>query len=299
MTFSFTPSAPLSTLPHYHLKELAAAIKRDPMGWRHWKAVYFSVCQEDSGDHHQLPHEEIESLLRVYCQHHDHAIYSGEASSMVIMVHQVDMMTLRHFMRELSHHLKHEHQQLLDIQFYPLEHDWKRFVFLSERIRSDTPDQQISYAESNLNEKLILDHTKREELFQLYENSRRQQYFRDRPKVLVIDDDSLTRRIVSKVLKNEAEIITAKDVYEGLIDFAIHAPDIIFLDIQINSAQDGKAFLNTIREHEAHIHIVMFSANDYIENRIETLQMGANGFVSKPFRKEDLMLYIQKAAGNC
>jgi DNA-binding NtrC family response regulator len=36
----------------------------------------------------------------------------------------------------------------------------------------------------------------------------------------------------------------------------------------------------------------MFSSNSYLDNVVEALGMGANGFVSKPFKKETLRHYI-------
>jgi two-component system chemotaxis response regulator CheY len=113
--------------------------------------------------------------------------------------------------------------------------------------------------------------------------------------VMVVEDDALTRRIVTGTFKDNYAMIAACDAMEAVADYLMHAPDVVFLDIVLPDT-DGFTVLDTIMMIDPDAFIVMFSSNSYQENIDKALKAGAKGFVAKPFKKEMLRQYIQGSA---
>lgn len=111
-------------------------------------------------------------------------------------------------------------------------------------------------------------------------------------KILVIDDEALVRRSLSRALKSRGhEVLEAADGNEGLRLWQESSPDLIFLDVlmpgltgpqvlkEIGSAKKGR--------------VVLISAFSGEHNMETALQMGADLFVPKPF--EDIFAVVQLA----
>lgn len=113
--------------------------------------------------------------------------------------------------------------------------------------------------------------------------------------VMVVEDDPLTRRIVSHSFKDNYAIISAQNAQEAVADYLLHAPDVVFLDIGLPDTS-GFEVLNLLMECDPDAYIIMFSGNYYPENVDKAMKAGASGFVSKPFRKENLSGYIISSA---
>lgn len=126
---------------------------------------------------------------------------------------------------------------------------------------------------------------------EVFENNRKLRPHRQPSHVLLVDDDPLTRRIVSNMLKNDYCLITACDAEEAIANYLHYAPDIVFLDINLPQIS-GLDILRILTSCDSDAFVVMFSGNDYPKNRINAAQYGAKGFISKPFNKEKLYHYI-------
>jgi DNA-binding NtrC family response regulator len=113
--------------------------------------------------------------------------------------------------------------------------------------------------------------------------------------VMVVEDDPLTRRIVSHAFKENYAIISAQNAQEAVADYLLHAPDVVFLDIGLPDAS-GFEVLDLIMSCDPDAYVVMFSSNHYAENVNKAMKAGASGFVAKPFRKENLSGYILGSA---
>ncbi len=131
-------------------------------------------------------------------------------------------------------------------------------------------------------------------LHEVMEENVKQRKHRHPPYVLLVEDDSLTRRLVAHVLKYDYRLVTAHTAEEALNEYLLYAPDIVFLDINL---PDGNGFevMSKILEHDPQACIVMFSSDGQMETILDATHQGASGFVTKPFTKEQLVHYIQKA----
>ena len=113
--------------------------------------------------------------------------------------------------------------------------------------------------------------------------------------VMVVEDDPLTRRIVSQAFKENYAMIAAANAHEAVADYLLYAPDVVFLDIGLPDAS-GFAVLKQIIACDPDAYVVMFSSNHYPENVSRAMDAGASGFIAKPFRKESLHDYIHGSA---
>ncbi|NSL90362.1 response regulator [Chitinophaga sp. Mgbs1] len=103
-------------------------------------------------------------------------------------------------------------------------------------------------------------------------------------KVLVIEDDSMSRMVLNKYFKAAGcQLFEAVNGEEGLIKARSERPDFILLDTQM-PVMDGRETLKNIRQdvHLRDIPVIITSADSFAESRDEMLKAGATDFVAKP-----------------
>ncbi len=122
-------------------------------------------------------------------------------------------------------------------------------------------------------------------------NERRQA--RDKILIQIVDDDMLTRTLVSNVFKHKYDFCFAKDGQQTLSGYVRDAPDLVFLDIGLPD-MSGHAVLGNIMLVDPLAYIIMLSGRKDGENVMKALELGAQGFVGKPFSKDKLFHYIKK-----
>jgi two-component system OmpR family response regulator len=105
-------------------------------------------------------------------------------------------------------------------------------------------------------------------------------------KALIIDDEIDICFLLSSILKN-------KNVYpeyvnslsEAAIALEKNPPSIIFLDNHLPDGM-GMDFIRHIKKTSPEAKIVMITAYDNITDREKALQLGADGFIGKPFSRD-------------
>ena len=113
----------------------------------------------------------------------------------------------------------------------------------------------------------------------------------DETRVLLIDDDPVTRWMVRNSLKNECLFVTAPCANRAFSMYSSFQPNVVFLDIDLPDT-NGREVLNWIMRNDPGMCVVMFSSNNNLENISGSLSDGASGFIAKPFLKEHLLHYI-------
>lgn len=111
------------------------------------------------------------------------------------------------------------------------------------------------------------------------------------PKVLLVEDDPITRWLVRVALKGECMLATAPDAGKAISSYHAHQPDMVLLDIGL-PGRDGKDLLDRLMLIDPGAYIVMFSSESSPENIAETVEKGAKGFIAKPFTKEEILEHI-------
>lgn len=119
---------------------------------------------------------------------------------------------------------------------------------------------------------------------------------RDASKILVVDDEPRNVRILQIHLNAQGyTVYTAEDGVEALDSVEKDAPDLILLDINMPK-MDGFEVVKRIRANKAteFIPIVMITAlRDTRENRIKSIEAGADDFIEKPFDSLEVLARVR------
>jgi CheY-like chemotaxis protein len=117
------------------------------------------------------------------------------------------------------------------------------------------------------------------------------------PRVLVVDDDQWILRMVTTVLEKRGyEIFTAHDGEEGFRVAIAHPPDLIISDVMM-PRMDGWTLVKALRSKAefALVPVVFLTALSSDDDRIRGFRLGADDYLPKPFRFEELDLRVANA----
>ena len=118
---------------------------------------------------------------------------------------------------------------------------------------------------------------------------------RSRQYILVIDDEENMRHMLSVMLNRQGyHVDQAENGAEGLARLAINVYDFVLCDIRMPE-MDGKAFLLGALEQGVSAPIIMMSAYGSVEAAIECMKLGGYDFISKPFKKDEIIMVLKKA----
>ncbi len=117
-------------------------------------------------------------------------------------------------------------------------------------------------------------------------------------KVLIVDDSMFSRSMIKKVVKKVGhESIEAGNGREGLEKIIDEKPDIVFTDL-LMPEMDGIGLLESVKEKNLGIPVVVVSANVQDTVRQQCLELGATEFFNKPPDKEKLQKYLEEYLKN-
>lgn len=112
--------------------------------------------------------------------------------------------------------------------------------------------------------------------------------------ILLVDDDANIINLLSKRLTQEGfHVISAKDGKSGIDLAASQIPDIILLDLLMPEVS-GKDVLKELKNNPdtASIPVIIVSAVADTEDKIDGLSLGANDYIVKPFRFQEVIARI-------
>jgi two-component system response regulator AtoC len=112
---------------------------------------------------------------------------------------------------------------------------------------------------------------------------------------LIIDDEELTLRTMSRGLKQEGfEVFTAGSGELGLKAFESEGPDLVLLDIVLPGI-DGVEVLRQIKQTNPAAIVVMMSAYHLVERAVEAMKLGAFDYMVKPFTLDHMTATLHRA----
>jgi CheY-like chemotaxis protein len=116
----------------------------------------------------------------------------------------------------------------------------------------------------------------------------------DRPTVLVVDDNADIRAFVRRHLASTYRVVEAADGADGLDQARDLTPDCIVADVMM-PRMDGIAMLDALRSDAAtdFIPVVLLTARAALEDKMEGLDAGADDYLTKPFRPDELQTRIR------
>jgi DNA-binding response OmpR family regulator len=111
-------------------------------------------------------------------------------------------------------------------------------------------------------------------------------------KILVIDDDLLLLRTISRILDGEGhEVLTASEGTRGMTLFNRENPDLVITDV-VMPGQEGLETILTLRRDENPVKIIAMSGSDAELLDIARL-IGADAVIEKPFRAQELLARVR------
>lgn len=116
-------------------------------------------------------------------------------------------------------------------------------------------------------------------------------------KVLVVDDDPRVLDLVTTILRLAgAQTATAVDGEAGLALARVLRPDVVLLDIMM-PRMDGYDVCRALKAAPDPPKIVMITAKTSPEDELAALAAGADDYVRKPFRPDDILQVIGLEVG--
>ena len=115
-------------------------------------------------------------------------------------------------------------------------------------------------------------------------------------KLLILDDDEISRYYVSYVYKNTAIVDAVEDAELAIKKASEIVYDVILLDIGLRGKLNGIDVLKEIRKLPgyANVPMIAFTAFAMAGDREKFLSEGFNDYISKPFTKEELFALVEK-----
>lgn len=279
-----TDAKDVSTFIH----DFAIGLQQDPYSWRSWVAVHITSAQDEA---------KLDRYTQAYITHHLRAMQLGCHGAIVELPDDTLVMFIDN---KAGHFVPRAFDELLNKVCSVAVPRLRLFVYRM-------PEQQnelLKFMQTHMHAmKHNVSPLPREADFfsmiapeinnmaKVWAHACRQRTSRKKPHILVVDDDAVTRHVVSRALRSHYPVSTAACAEEAVHKHFLLGPDMVFLDIDLPDG-NGLQLLQYIRGYDPHAQIIMFSSNSYLDNRIKALLHGANGFAGKPFQQADFDHYI-------
>lgn len=112
-------------------------------------------------------------------------------------------------------------------------------------------------------------------------------------KILIIEDEPSLREVMQRALEQERYVVeTAATYAEADAKIAGYSYDCILLDIMLPDGS-GLRLLEHIKRLRRRDNIIIISARDSIDDKVEGLELGADDYLPKPFHTAELMARIR------
>ncbi len=112
----------------------------------------------------------------------------------------------------------------------------------------------------------------------------------------MIDDEPVLQDVLSTLLRGAGfEYHGATSAADGLRRLHDEEIDVVLLDLMLPD-RPGLELLPEIKAHDAHLPVVVITAYSSVESAIEAMRLGAFHYVPKPFKNEEVLHLVRRAA---
>jgi len=118
-------------------------------------------------------------------------------------------------------------------------------------------------------------------------------------RVLIVEDNIELLRLMKRLLQHRYHVLTANDGREALQLIQTNKIDIVVSDVMMPE-MDGYQLTDHIKQNEiySHLPIILLTAKTTEDDQQKALLMGADGYITKPFKIRDLQLRIDNLIAN-
>ncbi len=115
----------------------------------------------------------------------------------------------------------------------------------------------------------------------------------DLPSILLVDDNMQLLEMMEKILATKYRVLTAENGLEALKQLKAHAVDLIVSDVMM-PGMDGFALCRKLKSQleTSHIPVIMLTAKQSADDRVDCYEAGADGYLAKPFELKVLAARI-------
>ena len=106
-------------------------------------------------------------------------------------------------------------------------------------------------------------------------------------RILLIEDEKILSDTIKDILKNEYEVDQAFDGEEGELYAEQDIYDVIILDLML-PIKNGYEVLSNIRKNKILTPVIILTAKDTLNDKLQGFREGADDYLTKPFEKEEL-----------
>ncbi len=114
-------------------------------------------------------------------------------------------------------------------------------------------------------------------------------------KILLIDDSALSRNLIKRALGDQHAFAEANDGMRGLELYFLERPDVVILDLTM-PGMNGLDVLAQIKQMDPRARIVIGTADIQDLTRQKAVELGATGFLTKPFTPENVREAVERAS---
>ena len=114
--------------------------------------------------------------------------------------------------------------------------------------------------------------------------------------VLVIDDNSDIRLLISSILKDKGfNVREAANYSQALMEIKKKVPDVAVIDVKLDKGDnDGIELLTHLKKIDEDIPVIMISGHANVQMAVDSLKLGAFEFIQKPFSSERLLNFVNR-----
>lgn len=115
-------------------------------------------------------------------------------------------------------------------------------------------------------------------------------------KLLIVDDEPDMLKLLSMIIREKTpyEVITTNNPLEALNFISKGGFDMVIADLKMPGL-DGIELLDAVKRVNQDIPVIIITAYGTVESAAETIEKGGFDFITKPFRKEQILVTIDKA----
>ncbi len=120
------------------------------------------------------------------------------------------------------------------------------------------------------------------------------------PHILIVDDEPFQRMLIREMLSNNADYLfsEAEDGVQAVARARARHPDLILLDVMMPHMNGFQVCQTLKADPELRgVPIILVTALDKIEDRVNGLDAGADDFINKPFEEEELQTRVREILG--
>lgn len=124
-----------------------------------------------------------------------------------------------------------------------------------------------------------------------------QEYAVKRLNVMVVDDSQVIRELLQEQLEAHQYAVTTMESGDAAVEALARAEfDVVITDLQMPGTVDGIRLLEIIKEEYEDIEVMIMTGYASVETAVEALRKGAVDYFSKPFKLEELLIWLGRIA---